>query len=122
MVEHEFEAKFPGNNAQDLLLAEHVAQVEGEGVAGGRNMAKLEAADNRGRTWAPFQKDWVQNQSCHRLAVCPQASYLASLKLDLLPSSACSVRYFKSSCATTRVSLSPWLEEVCFAHLPPGLL
>jgi len=79
MVEQEFEAKFPGHNSPGLSSCSDCGPEE-------ENMAKTEAAENNGRSWALFQKDWVQNQSCHHLAVCPQASYSASLNLDLLPS------------------------------------
>lgn len=79
MVEQGFEAKFPGLNSPGLSSCSPCG-------LGEENMAKTKASENSGRTWALFQKDWVQNQSCHHLAVCPQASYAASLNLDLLPS------------------------------------
>lgn len=62
-----YKAKFLGSKPSGLAFCKV-----------GKGVAKTEATERRERVWALFQRDWAQNQPHQLLAVCPQASYLAS--------------------------------------------
>lgn len=78
-MRQEFEAKYFGNTPPRPCFLLHVWPKMGKGM-----MTKTEAAQRWERAWALFQTDWIQDQPSYLLAVCPQASYLASLNLRTL--------------------------------------
>jgi len=116
MVEQEFEAKFPGHNSPGLSSCSDCGPEE-------ENMAKTEAAENNGRSWALFQKRLGSKP------ILPPSSCVSSSKLFSL-----SEFRFVALCLCVLSSISSqvvqrpgspfliWLEEVFLAHLPPGLL